>query len=56
MGGWFLRAGGKGAAMSPVVQANCPHCQNVLRIPEEWLSRSMRCMRCQKIFQAKAKP
>src|SRR5437870_12870197 len=41
--------------MSQVVQARCPHCRNVLRIPEEWLSKSMRCKHCKKTFQAKAK-
>ena len=41
--------------MSQVVQAKCPHCQNILRIPEEWLSRAMRCKHCKKEFQAKAK-
>jgi hypothetical protein len=41
--------------MSQVVQAQCPHCGNVLRIPEEWLSRSMRCKFCKKAFQARSK-
>lgn len=41
--------------MSQVVQARCPHCQNVLRIPEEWLTRAMRCKHCKKTFQAQAK-
>src|ERR1051325_11409180 len=39
--------------MAQVVQARCPHCQNVLRIPAEWLSKSMRCKHCQNTFQAK---
>jgi hypothetical protein len=41
--------------MSQVVQAKCPHCQNVLRIPEEWLVKPMRCKHCKKTFQAKGK-
>ena len=40
--------------MSQVVQAKCPHCQNVLRIPAEWVSKSMRCKHCKSTFQAKA--
>jgi hypothetical protein len=41
--------------MPQVVQAKCPHCQNVLRIPEEWLTQSMRCKHCRNTFQAKLK-
>ena len=41
--------------MSQVVQARCPHCQNVLRIPEEWLVLPMRCKHCKATFQAKGK-
>jgi hypothetical protein len=41
--------------MSQVVQAKCPHCQNVLRIPSEWVDRAMRCKFCKQTFQAKAK-
>ncbi len=41
--------------MSQVVQAQCPHCQNVLRIPREWLARSMRCKHCKKTFEARIK-
>ncbi len=41
--------------MSQVVQAKCPHCQNVLRIPEEWLVKPMRCKHCKTTFQAKGK-
>jgi hypothetical protein len=42
--------------MSPVVQARCPHCQNVLRIPSEWIDQAMRCKHCKNTFQAKPKP
>ena len=41
--------------MSQVVQAKCPHCQNVLRIPEEYLDKAMRCKHCKNTFQAKTK-
>jgi hypothetical protein len=41
--------------MSQVIQAKCPHCQNVLRIPAAWLSQPMRCKHCKKTFQAKPK-
>ncbi len=41
--------------MSQVVQAKCPHCNNVLRIPAEWLSKLMRCKHCEKMIQAKDK-
>ncbi len=41
--------------MPQVVQARCPHCQNVLRIPEEWLVVPLRCKHCKATFQAKAK-
>ena len=41
--------------MTQTVQARCPHCRNVLRIPAEWLDKAMRCKQCKKTFQAKAK-
>lgn len=41
--------------MSQVIQAKCPHCQNVLRIPADWLAKAMRCKYCKNTFQAKAK-
>ncbi len=41
--------------MPQVVQARCPHCKNSLRIPAEWLGRSMKCKHCQNVFQAKTK-
>ncbi len=40
--------------MAQVVQAKCPHCQNMLRIPAAWLSQPMKCKFCQQIFQTKA--
>src|SRR4051812_44678070 len=39
--------------MTQVVQARCPHCQNVLRIPADWLDKPMRCKFCQNIFEAR---
>ena len=41
--------------MTQVVQARCPHCQNVLRIPQEWLTQPMRCKHCKNTFQAKSR-
>jgi hypothetical protein len=41
--------------MSQIVQARCPHCQNVLRIPAPWLQQPMRCKYCQQVFQGRAK-
>jgi hypothetical protein len=40
--------------MMQVVQAKCPHCQNVLRIPADWLAKPMRCKFCKQVIQAKA--
>jgi hypothetical protein len=40
--------------MTQTVQARCPHCEMVLRIPSEWLNKSMRCKHCKKTFQAKS--
>lgn len=42
--------------MSAVVQASCPHCQNVLRIPADWLDKPMRCKFCRNTFEARSKP
>ena len=42
--------------MAQVVQAKCPNCNNVLRIPAEWLHQPMRCKYCQHVFQARPKP
>jgi hypothetical protein len=41
--------------MSKVIQAKCPHCQNILRIPADWVAKALRCKHCKKTFQAKAK-
>ncbi|MCI0463336.1 MAG: caspase family protein [Gemmataceae bacterium] len=42
--------------MSQVVQARCPHCQNVLNIPADWLHQPMRCRFCQQVFQVRQRP
>ena len=51
-GNWGAN-GNEGDVMPAVVQARCPHCQNVLRIPAEWVAQPMRCKFCHNIFQAK---
>jgi hypothetical protein len=38
--------------MSTVVQATCPGCKNVLRIPADWLHQSVRCKHCGLVLQA----
>src|SRR5580704_12311668 len=40
--------------MPQVVQARCPSCKQVLRIPAEWLYQAMRCKHCRQTFQAKS--
>jgi hypothetical protein len=37
-----------------VVQAKCPGCQRVLRIPGNFLGGSMRCKQCGKVFQIRS--
>jgi hypothetical protein len=39
--------------MTQVVQARCPHCQQVLRIPADWLDKPMRCKLCRNTFEAR---
>lgn len=39
--------------MTQVVQAKCPFCQNVLRIPADWLNQAMRCKFCKQVIQAR---
>src|ERR1700730_6376284 len=41
--------------MIQVVQANCPKCRSVLRIPADWIGRPMRCKLCREMFQARAR-
>lgn len=40
--------------MSQVVQAKCPNCQAMLRIPSDWVGAAMRCKHCKQTFQARA--
>jgi hypothetical protein len=42
--------------MPKIALAKCPHCQNAVRIPREWLHQPMRCKFCRQIFQAKQRP
>ncbi len=42
--------------MSQVVQAACPGCNSVLRIPVDWLGQPIRCKNCGATMQAKAPP
>ncbi|MHB1425015.1 MAG: caspase family protein [Gemmataceae bacterium] len=39
--------------MSRLVQSSCPGCKNRLRIPAEWLDKSIRCKHCGLVLQAK---
>src|SRR5262249_5825766 len=41
--------------MSEVVQASCPYCRNILRIPAAWVSQPMRCKHCRQILQSRMK-
>jgi hypothetical protein len=38
--------------MPPTVQARCPGCQKVLRIPADWLSQTVKCKFCATVLQA----
>jgi Caspase domain len=40
--------------MATVVQAVCPQCQRMLRIPADWLNQTMRCKHCGQVIQARA--
>lgn len=39
--------------MPDVVQAKCPYCKNLLRIPALWIEQPMRCKHCRQAFQAR---
>ncbi len=39
--------------MSTVVQATCPGCKKVLRIPAHWLNQAIRCKYCRMVIQAR---
>lgn len=42
--------------MPPIVQAKCPGCKNVLRIPADWAHRPVQCKHCGTVIQARLKP
>ncbi|HYV34438.1 MAG TPA: hypothetical protein VE988_01965, partial [Gemmataceae bacterium] len=42
--------------MIEVVQLQCPHCRNDLRVPVAWAEQPMRCKFCQQAFQARRRP
>src|SRR5262245_41876447 len=42
--------------MAQIVQAKCPGCKNVLRIPADYLHRPLKCKHCGTVIQARPKP
>ncbi len=42
--------------MSAIVQATCPGCKNVLRIPADWVNQPIRCKHCGLVMQSKSPP
>src|SRR5262249_48692882 len=42
-------------AVSATVQATCPGCKHVLRIPAEWLGQAFKCKHCGMVIQARPK-
>lgn len=42
--------------MSQIVQAPCPGCRRVLRIPVEWVQQPLRCKHCALVIQARPRP
>jgi hypothetical protein len=41
--------------MTAVVQAKCPGCQKLLRLPADWLQQAIRCKYCGIVLQARSK-
>ena len=41
---------------SSIVEAQCPGCNNVLRIPASWVDQAMRCKCCGRVFQMRQAP
>ena len=39
--------------MSGIVQATCPGCKNILRIPADWTDKPIRCKHCGLVMQSK---
>ena len=46
----------QGVSMPEVVEATCPYCKKLVRIPVEWIHQPMRCKHCRQVFQAKQPP
>jgi hypothetical protein len=42
--------------MSAVIQATCPGCKQVLRLPADWVQQAIRCKHCGAVLQAKPRP
>lgn len=42
--------------MTQVAQVKCPGCLEQIRIPVDWIGRSVRCKQCGKIFKASPQP
>lgn len=42
--------------MAHVVQAKCPGCQTVLRIPSDWTQGAVRCLNCNLVVKTSRKP
>lgn len=42
--------------MLAVVQATCPGCKNLLRIPADWLGQTFKCKHCGMVIQARTRP
>jgi hypothetical protein len=42
--------------MAAVVNATCPGCKKVLRIPEEWVKQAIRCKHCGTVLKPKKTP
>src|SRR5688572_15622312 len=41
--------------MAATVQATCPGCRNVLRIPADWADRALKCKKCGAVVRATRK-
>jgi hypothetical protein len=42
--------------MPPIVQATCPKCKSLLRIPADWIAQPVRCRHCGQVMQARQPP
>src|SRR5262245_40915412 len=41
--------------MAQVIQAKCPGCKKVLRIPTDWVHQAIKCKHCGTVLQARTK-